>query len=1034
MKPTLQLRLHRSIGGRRDFHVRADVRRELGLSSSIFSIAGRLVTADLAVFGQLADWLRSRHGALVDAAAVFAAAASHELLHLLILELKLADGLDLSSLFPVADSVEQAAVAREFAKLYPPGSQVPEPEPLAVQEELLLLCLHNRNPALSGLKPLFDDRELLELPAYRELSRKLDAAADLPSDSFLKRLLAAQTVHPHSLLAQLEWLRDNLGQLAHGEYSSVAGRLLLAADLLREQQAPQFSGGFSARPPDLSGQLLEQTEELAGAADSPWMRDTVIVAKSCLVWLDQLSGRYGRRIAGLADIPEEELARLAAAGINGLWLIGLWQRSEASREIKRRRGQPDAEASAYSIHDYVIDPRLGGEAALAALRSSAALHGIRLVSDMVPNHTGIDARWVIEHPDWFVQLEEPPFPGYSFSGPDLSTDPRVAIRIEDHYWDGSDAAVVFQRTDNSTGETRYLYHGNDGTGLPWNDTAQLDYLNPDVRTAVIDTMVAVAHRFPVIRFDAAMTLVRRHIQRLWYPPPGQGGAIASRALHGSLPAAGFEAQLPREFWLEATERLAREAPGTLLIAEAFWMLEGYFVRNLGMHRVYNSAFMHMLRDEDNQGFRAFLKEALATDPAVLGRFVNFMNNPDEDSAAAQFGTGPKYMGVCTLLVTLPGLPMLGHGQLEGLTEKYGMEFSRPRLQEQPDPVVMAKHEAEIQPLLRRRSMFSGTEAFELFDFSTHYGVDENVIVFSNRSAQGSSLVLYNNRYALADGVVTVSVPRRRQEAGDMQGLPLVEALGLSGTAGTVSWRDGRDGLTYLKPLKSLRDGGLGFRLDAYSKAVLLDFQLHPAESALPYAQLERELGGRGVPDLTRAAVELEWRAGRTWLLSLTEDPTAVRQVPAELDLGEPQLLRLADRAGRLRGLLASENARDVYGCLGDPERIWLLCQGITGLDGKLAELAPDLPAWLNSLPLRHDPGWWNSAAVRDTLQVHEAEGGSWFIQEPFDTVAAALYLRAALRAGPEKGSELWSALRAARDFSGWRPERLLRALGARSDG
>jgi hypothetical protein len=25
------------------------------------------------------------------------------------------------------------------------------------------------------------------------------------------------------------------------------------------------------------------------------------------------------------------------------------------------------------------------------------------------------------------------------------------------------------------------------------------------------------------------------------------------------------------------------------------MMEGYFVRTLGMHRVYNSAFMHMLR-------------------------------------------------------------------------------------------------------------------------------------------------------------------------------------------------------------------------------------------------------------------------------------------------------------------------------------------------------------------------------------------------------------------------------------------------------
>jgi len=29
-------------------------------------------------------------------------------------------------------------------------------------------------------------------------------------------------------------------------------------------------------------------------------------------------------------------------------------------------------------------------------------------------------------------------------------------------------------------------------------------------------------------------------------------------------------------------------------------MEGYFVRTLGMHRVYNSAFMNMLRDEDKR--------------------------------------------------------------------------------------------------------------------------------------------------------------------------------------------------------------------------------------------------------------------------------------------------------------------------------------------------------------------------------------------------------------------------------------------------
>ena len=51
------------------------------------------------------------------------------------------------------------------------------------------------------------------------------------------------------------------------------------------------------------------------------------------------------------------------------------------------------------------------------------------------------------------------------------------------------------------------------------------------------------------------------------------------------------------------DRVAAEAPDTLLLAEAFWLMEGYFVRTLGMHRVYNSAFMNMMRDEENAKYR-----------------------------------------------------------------------------------------------------------------------------------------------------------------------------------------------------------------------------------------------------------------------------------------------------------------------------------------------------------------------------------------------------------------------------------------------
>ncbi len=132
--------------------------------------------------------------------------------------------------------------------------------------------------------------------------------------------------------------------------------------------------------------------------------------------------------------------------------------------------------------------------------------------------------------------------------------------------------------------------------------------------------------FPIIRFDAAMTLTKQHYQRLWFPVPGTGGAIPSRSEYG-LTKAEFDAAMPVEFWRELVDRVAAEVPGTLLLAEAFWLLEGYFVRTLGMHRVYNSAFMNMLRDEENANYRSVIKNTLEFDPEVLKRYVNFMNNP-----------------------------------------------------------------------------------------------------------------------------------------------------------------------------------------------------------------------------------------------------------------------------------------------------------------------------------------------------------------------------------------------------------------------
>jgi hypothetical protein len=299
---------------------------------------------------------------------------------------------------------------------------------------------------------------------------------------------------PLSLAGQLQYIREKWAYLL-GDYLD---RLLGGLDLLKEEEKQAFAGPGPAAVLDFAGLGLD-AESARYSADRDWMPRLVMIAKSTYVWLDQLSTQYRRPILHLDQIPDEELDTLARWGFSGLWLIGLWERSKASQLIKQIMGNPEATASAYSLFDYQIAADLGGEEAYRNLAGRAWQRGIRLASDMVPNHMGLDSRWVVDHPDCFIGLDDSPFPSYTFNGPDLSSDGRVGVFLEDHYYNHSDAAVVFKRLDRLTGSARDIYHGNDGTSMPWNDTAQLDYLNPAVREAVIQTILDVARRFPVIR-------------------------------------------------------------------------------------------------------------------------------------------------------------------------------------------------------------------------------------------------------------------------------------------------------------------------------------------------------------------------------------------------------------------------------------------------------------------------------------------------------------------------------------------------------
>jgi hypothetical protein len=470
---------------------------------------------------------------------------------------------------------------------------------------------------------------------------------------------------------------------------------------------------------------------------------------------------------------------------------------------------------------------------------------------------GIDSEWVIEHPDWFIYRWESPFPVYSYNGPDLSTDPRAEIKIEDHYYDQSDAAVAFRLRHHHDGTTRYIYHGNDGTSFAWNDTAQLDYSKHEVREQVIQTILHVARQFPIIRFDAAMVLAKRHVQRLWFPLPGAGGSIPSRA-ENAMSQEEFDALMPHEFWREVVDRVAAEVPGTLLLAEAFWLLEAYFVRTLGMHRVYNSAFMNMLRDEENAKYRSYLKKTIEFDTDVLKRYVNFMSNPDERTAIDQFGTGDKYFGTCTLLATLPGLPMFGHGQIEGYTERYGMEFKRARMDEHPNEGLIARHQHEIAPLLKNRRLFAESHNFLLYDFWNDHGtVDENVFAYSNRLGDQRGLIVYNNTYGSTRGTIHISAAFMDKGSGELKQRSLADGLGVSFDDSLIfAYRDTAHGLEYLLRATDIHHRGLSFELRGFQYATLVHWRELRSSADQPWDRLCDALHGDGVYSVDEALTRL----------------------------------------------------------------------------------------------------------------------------------------------------------------------------------
>ncbi|MGQ9589818.1 MAG: alpha-amylase family glycosyl hydrolase [Planctomycetota bacterium] len=396
-------------------------------------------------------------------------------------------------------------------------------------------------------------------------------------------------------------------------------------------------------------------------------RHPLLLEVPARTWLSELSERAGRKVT-LGDVPEEDLDALADLGFDAVWLMGAWTTGPDAAAIARLepalqpsyfRSLPDyrpsdCAGSPFSIAAYEAPPELGGAEGLAAFRGALRRRGVRLVLDFVPNHLGRDHPWVDEEPEIFV----------GGSAEDVVREP----------W------AFFPNRDG-----RVIAHGRDPHFAPWTDSAQLNCALPRARERLLEILLSVSERCDGVRCDMAMLVLPEVLEKTW------GARLGPDADRTS-------------FWRDAIAAVKTRRPGFLFIAEVYWGLEAR-LQEEGFDYTYDKGLYDLLARGDFEGARRHL----GADAAFQARCVRFVENHDEERAAAAFGREGSRSAAAVAL-SAPGLRFFHYGQIEGRRVKLPAQLRRaPR--EEPDSET-ARFYRVFLDLLRDPCLQGDFEALE----------------------------------------------------------------------------------------------------------------------------------------------------------------------------------------------------------------------------------------------------------------------------------------------------------------------------------
>ena len=375
---------------------------------------------------------------------------------------------------------------------------------------------------------------------------------------------------------------------------------------------------------------------------------------------------------------QEHLPRLKKMGVDILWFMPIHEVSKA-----RRKGEL---GSPYAVKDYVgVNPDYGTMEDFDQLLRAIHDQGMYCILDWVPNHTGWDHAWIAEHPEYY--------------------------------------------TKDKSGNITDPLNPETGESWGWTDVADLDYDNPDTRSAMINAM------------------------KFWVDKGTDGFRV------------DVAHSVPVDFWEEATTALYALRP-LFLLAEAekpALRNNGSFIMDYGweMHHLLNSIAQtqgvnriaaaklqqgNLVEgsDEDHpEVFATAIDDLLAKKDRQYehGYAMHFTSNHDENSwAGTEFDRmGSGHQAFAVLTATFDGMPLIYSGQESAMDKR--LEFFK----KDEIPWGTYAYADFYQTLLelkhRNQALWNGVHGGPLQKIET--GADRAVYAFT-RAKNGDRVVVVIN--------------------------------------------------------------------------------------------------------------------------------------------------------------------------------------------------------------------------------------------------------------------------------------------------